>query len=447
MPAIYSFSDGSVKPQSSCVPPLIPVLVFGDKGNPLGQNDLGVPEQREAVAEIIPGPLSVMSKSGSQARITCEPRVANCLDTLKISFWVDWSGSPLLDHLELAKLKAQDGEQDSFPIKLAGHEWNCMRTGTRLFNFHLKRGDVQILFNRRSFDGVIPNARLEIGSQSCWTPGFSSVYDNFIKMIVLFGGGIVKERVSEFHMASDCIETSLQDLPVARQEQWITRAHKFSVNYDRGKFTGISVGKGDLMLRIYDKVQELRTQSTHKQPIFKEVWGMKTFDEKPVTRIEFQVRRAALREFSPKVDTLDDLKNSLSSLWHYLTNEWCRLAMAPVDTENKHQARAIIHPFWGQVQGVVWSGDSEVVRKKIYPVKDLEKIRGQLVGLVQSVAAILKREPDDIEGIIAFGQGYIESGLRRLYKDRPAEFVKRMRRKKNEGLCPFLDQEQLYVTA
>lgn len=445
MSQIYSFSGGSVKEQSSCSPPLISAQVFDCNGNPVGRNDLGVPEQREAVAEIIPGPLLITSESGSQARITCEPRVANCLDTLKISFWVDWSGSPLLDHLELAKLKAQDGEQDSFPINLAGHEWNCMRTGTRLFSFHMKRGDVQILFNRRSFDGVIPNARLEIGSQSCWTPGFSSVYDNFIKMIVLLGGGIVKERVSEFHMASDCIEISLQDLPVARQEQWITRAHKFSVNYDRGKFTGISVGKGDLMLRIYDKVQELRTQSTHKQPIFKEAWGVKEFDEKPVTRIEFQVRRTALREFSPQVDTLDDLKNSLSSLWHYLTNEWCRLAITPVDTENKHQARAIIHPFWGQVQGVVWSGDSEVVRKKIYPVKDLEKIRGQLVGLVQSVAAILKREPDDIEGIIAFGQGYIESGLRRLYKDRPAEFVKRMMRKKNEGLCPFIPNSNATV--
>ena len=276
MSQIYSFSGGSVKEQSSCSPPLISAQVFDCNGNPVGRNDLGVPEQREAVAEIIPGPLLITSESGSQARITCEPRVANCLDTLKISFWVDWSGSPLLDHLELAKLKAQDGEQDSFPINLAGHEWNCMRTGTRLFSFHMKRGDVQILFNRRSFDGVIPNARLEIGSQSCWTPGFSSVYDNFIKMIVLLGGGIVKERVSEFHMASDCIEISSQDLPVARQEQWITRAHSVS---HRGKFTGISVGviSDASYLRLVEGVQNAKT---HKQPIFKRSMGKwKEFDE------------------------------------------------------------------------------------------------------------------------------------------------------------------------
>lgn len=373
---------------------------------------------------------------GSQAGITCEPRVANNPDTLKLSLWVDWSNSSFLDRLEAFKTQVQDGEADSLPVDLGGLDWNCMRTGTSRYNYRLLRGDIRLLFNRRKADGNIPNVRIEIGSVSCWSPGYQSIYQDVIRMIELFGGGIVKERVSEIHLAADLIGVPLSALPIKEQEHWITRAHSFTMQYDRRRFSGISWGKGDFMLRIYDKVLELKN-STHKQDAFADIWGLPSFDAHPVTRVEFQIRRPVLREFKPIINTLADLQEHLDALWKYCTAEWCRLTEDAVD-RNHHQSRATTHPFWEFVHAVSWLGKNLVYRAKSYFLKDLRKIRQQAAGLGMSIAAMMGRAPDDLEGIIAFAHGCLESDLRQLFRTDKNDFISRMQRKVNAAIGPFI---------
>lgn len=192
----------------------------------------------------------LMPETEPQARISCGFAVASksCLDTLRLSMWVDWGSSNLLDRLEIVKNLAQQGEYESEPVDLAGHSWNVMRSGTSRFTFRLARGDIQILINRRKATGSIPNTRLEIGSASCWSPGFRTIYDEVVKLIELYGGAVCKERVSEVHLATDFIGQDLRALPVAKMEHWITRAYDFQPHYSRRKLTGVSVGKGDFML-------------------------------------------------------------------------------------------------------------------------------------------------------------------------------------------------------
>ncbi len=131
-----------------------------------------VKEQSSCSASQIPN-------AGSQTRITWEPRLSTGLDTLKMSFWVDFSSSNLFETLISAKNKAQDEDKDSEPVNLAGHDFNVMRTGAQMFQFRLIRGDVRILLSPRKHTSDIPNCRLEIGSLSCWTPGYNEVYKNF----------------------------------------------------------------------------------------------------------------------------------------------------------------------------------------------------------------------------------------------------------------------------
>ena len=102
------------------------------------------------------------------ARLTNASTVANCLDTLKMSFWVNWLDSKVLHQLEEAKQRAQDSDLDSEPIDLSGHTFNCSRSGTKLFKYRLVKGDVRFLFSPRKHDNNIPNTRLEVGSMSCW---------------------------------------------------------------------------------------------------------------------------------------------------------------------------------------------------------------------------------------------------------------------------------------
>lgn len=378
--------------------------------------------------------IAASKSQGSQTRITCEPIVANELDTLKLSFWIDWSNSSLLDRLEFLKSKAQEGEEQSIPVDLAGHEWNCMRSGAANFNYRLIRGDIRLLLNRRKPSDTRPNLRLEIGSLSCWSPGYLFYYNQIIELIELFGGGIIKEGISEVHLAADIIGFSLENLPIDKQDHWIARGHKFSVYHDRCNFTGIVIGAGDLMLRIYDKVEELKN-STHKQTTFADIWGLRSFDQNPVTRVEFQLRKRVLRQLKPRPDeTLDDLVKALDSIWHYCTSDWCRLTTKSVD-RNHHQSRAAIHPFWQLVQSVNWSGGNTVIRSKCCPQKDILRLRQQARGIIMSIAAIDGLPPDDIEAIIATGHKYIETDLREGFRDK-TEFMKKMQRKINESHGP-----------
>lgn len=369
--------------------------------------------------------------SGSQTRITCEPIVAHSLDTLKLTFWVEWSTSVFLDRLEIAKQIAQNGDNESEPLDVAGYQWNCMRTGTSRYNYRLVRGDIKLLLNRRKATGNIPNVRLEIGSVSCWSPGYLAIYQELTSMIELLGGAVYKERVSEAHLAADFIGISLNDLPIALQEYWITKAHRFDPHYYRRKFTGVTWGSGDLMLRIYDKVEELKL-STNKKDFFSQIWGLQESDSIPVTRVEFQIRRRILHSLSPVIATFEDLQASLNSLWKYATEDWCRLTTDEVD-RNHHQSRALPHPFWLLVQDVKWDGNIHICRVSQPPHKDITRLRQQSTGLAMSICAVHGKQPNDIEGIISCVHGCLESDMRRMYRVDKQDFIRRMERKINEA--------------
>lgn len=371
----------------------------------------------------------------AQTRISCASSVANCLDTLKINFWVEYGDLDFFDRLEEAKLKAQKDDVDSEPIELGGVDWNCMRTGTRLFSYRLVKGDVKLLLSNRKSDSTFPNTRLEIGSISCWVPGYVPTYEKIIQVIEELGGSIIKEQVSEIHLAADFIGDDINSLPLEKNELWITKAHQFALYYKRRKFTGAYVGQSNLLLRIYDKVLELRN-AAHKQLVFQKIWGVNYYDEKPVTRIEFQIRRSVLNEFHEFDSSLDKINKGLASLWRYCTTDWCRLAEETVD-RNHHQSRAVTHPWWTKVQSVEWEDTDLLFRVKRQACKNIDRVRMHGSGSYMSVAASKGCADDDIEGALILATEALHADLKNLFIRDPAEFERRMRRKKNEILGPL----------
>ena len=198
--------------------------------------------------------------------------------------------------------------------------------------------------------------------------------DHIKDLIELFGGKIRKTGVTEVHLCADFIGCEISDLGIHNFTQWITRATKFHAHYESSKFTGvsldqsfgqlgisdskfdevgiivengISVGLGDIALRIYDKVLEMKRQPS-KQSIFSSVWGQDEYNGQAVTRVEFQLRRPVLRQL--KVNTLEDLFQKAGGIWEYCTQSWSRFCTDPVDKKNRHHDRAETHPFWLQGQ-------------------------------------------------------------------------------------------------
>ena len=387
-------------------------------------------------------------------------RVRRCVDFYKTSFHVKWDGrvSDLLPILDFMKKQVQETELECIPVfKEHGFDWNLYRSGTRYYTYRIKSGDVTLLFNRRSHDQKIPNCRLEIGSLSCWSPGFYEILKRVKTFLSLHGGEVVKEIVSEVHLAADFIGTDIKTTDLDNRSHWVALARKggdhdglvvqkrdpepdpdvleFDRHYTNHHFSGVHIGKGNLMLRIYDKVAELKgSRATHKQQIFSEIWGVKNYDELPVTRVEYQLRRPKLREFSDsegnQINTAVDLVNAMKSLWGYLTSEWTRHADKPVD-RNHNQTKAKVSEFWQMVQAVVWTGVFGYVRTHPVKHRDIVMLRKQARGILMSVCASLEVKPDDIDKIVYLCQEMIEEDLHAFFEDEQA-FIKKMETKRNE---------------
>ncbi|WP_319586009.1 hypothetical protein [uncultured Desulfobulbus sp.] len=398
--------------------------------------------------------------SGSPVVQTAPYRVSRGLDFLKVSFWIEWNPqiASFLGILDFMKKQVQETEKDCIPVfKENGFDWNLYRTGTAKYSFRLRSGDITLMFNKRKSDGQIPNCRLEIGSLSCWSPGFYSIYERVKSFLAGYGAKVIKERVSEVHLAADFIGTDIKAVDLCNQDKWIIKAQSFNPHdkiplyhedqepepedldfnphYTHRKFTGVDMGKGDMMLRVYDKVTELkRSRATHKQQIFSEIWGFKQFDEQAVTRVEYQVRRPKLREFAiseeERIDTVSDLVKALRSLWGYLTTEWTRHTENPVN-RNHNQSKSKVSEFWQKVQAVVWSGMFGYVRTHPVKHRDVVQLRRQARGCLMSVCASLEVEPDDIDKIVYLCKDLIEEDLHQLFEDEQA-FKERMITKRNE---------------
>ena len=393
-------------------------------------------------------------KEGSQARITCDPtvvtgpplsdfRVHRGIDFLKVSFWLDWEGSAILERLEAQKVALQDTEfEESIPLHLYGLDWNLSRTGVRFFSYRLQGGDVVLLLSPRGSKGNMPSARLEIGSLTSQSE-LPLTLEGIRHFFTEAGVTIVKEQVSEVHLAADFIGLSIKELNLDNIDRWISRARDFIPNYQHWHFTGCSLGKGNIMLRCYDKVLELK-RSIHKQDVFAELWGCSSYDEYPVTRVEYQLRRPVLRDFRGidcmnGMNTSDELLSALSSLWRYCTQDWSKFMATVVDRDNKNHQRSVLSEFWEAVRGVVWTNAFECVRNKKTPNKDIESLRKQVRGGMMSVISFFIQDIYDFDEINRLAKKLIEEDLKAFQKDED-EFLKRMMKKRNEAVfdtCPF----------
>jgi hypothetical protein len=73
------------------------------------------------------------------------------------------------------------------------------------------------------------------------------------------------------------------------------------VLHETRKVTGISVGKNAMMARIYDKRAELGHASPDKREAEQDRWRARGWDGiEPITRVEFQLRGAALKEWGAR---------------------------------------------------------------------------------------------------------------------------------------------------
>ncbi|MCB2216118.1 hypothetical protein [Desulfofustis glycolicus] len=377
--------------------------------------------------------------SHSQAGLTRGVQLSKGLDRLKFGLYVQFESTRFFDILTDAKEEAQD-QRSQIPIRLGpdnNYDYNCHSNGRKGgYNFHLSRADVDIFISTRKDYLLTPNVWVDIGSASCWSPGYNEVIYFISKLINLWDGKIIKNSVSEVHLCTDFIGLDIETLPLQSWNRWVTRANRLHSFSDRNRFsgitltqtegtlnlhpdienddleeveTGIRIGEGDIMMRIYDKVLEIKRNGS-KQSLFASVWNKTEYNQTQVTRVEFQLRKNVLKQF--RIRSLEDLKNKQDGLWKYCTHEWARLSKDPIDRKNRHQDRAKLHGFWQLVQSVSWGTSPPTTRRKPLPQKDKYLLLDMMVGCAMNMAAIDGCKYDNIDQITMYLMGEVDTWCR-----------------------------------
>ena len=125
------------------------------------------------------------------------------------------------------------------------------------------------------------------------------------------------------------------------------------------------------MVRVYDKIAEINQQSG--KSFFFQLWGV----ENSVWRVEFQVRRARLKQGG--INTLDDMQERQGDILRELAGVHTTLR---VPTGDSNRSRWPLHPLWNALQLHVSRMMQTGLVRDIDPTQALEYLRYQFVRCV-----------------------------------------------------------------
>jgi len=151
------------------------------------------------------------------------------------------------------------------------------------------------------------------------------------------------------------------------------------VHYDGRKFTGFTFGRDAMAARLYDKSLEIAHSG---KGWMREVWGDRLDPSAPVWRLEFQLRREVLAEFS--LTTPDDVIAHRNNLWTYAM-QWLSLREP---TCGAPRTRWPVADAWSHLsRSEAGVAHSPLVRRRIREHDESVLVRG-LTGYASSLAAV-----------------------------------------------------------
>ena len=388
------------------------------------------------------------------------------LDKLEVSCWVHWEvfglGDTFLDSLGEARDQIRSNEfgRDVMEVPFDignGMSFNLSRLGAGKYPFVLKSADITILFSHHPADGRFPNCRLEVGSMSCWNPGWKDAWEKFLSLLKFNGGTLIKHNIRRGDLAVDLLECDFAETGFIDSSRWISKGSKKIHTVEEDYVPSYkSFGKGAMMLRCYDKTMELKNDSV-KSDFFNAQWAEHLgFVPEHVTRVENQLCRRVLKDLG--IHTVDDLEQNLNSIWLYCVggegqNGWSRFcsSIIPIHARrSKNHDSYSVDPLWEYIRSARFDSAPPVklVRApKPKPHFDFALARKRMASALLTVCAAwgIASHQFDLQDRRAFN--FVHDSLQeaRLY---PEDYLRKYDVKQNTyyqfGECSELDSE--YVT-
>ena len=324
------------------------------------------------------------------------------IDTLQCAYYcktfLPQSGINFWHLAEQKELIRQSKSKNPVEVTLGNTEFLLQPYGTASgYPLVIENGDFKIEFGEFNK----PNFFVTYRSQALWRESAFLLHEKFLKWITSIG--YIHYRSESLSRLDYCFDYNLPSMDFS-EDSFVSYSSKDSQHRQDGKVQTFTLGKGDIVLRVYDKVAEIKQQSD-------KVWFYLLWEQdENVWRIEWQVRKPILKQFG--IVTFDDLKNKQGDLLHYLASEHDTLRI-PADDSNS--SRWPIHPLWIDLQARIAEldhlGISRIDGEQAVIEERLERIAIAMYGYLKRIAAIrylkTQNDPMDVNGVVRFLENYI----------------------------------------
>ena len=317
------------------------------------------------------------------------------LDRLDISLYGLWPPGlfiELASRLKKARQKAERGLDGSYIVTSEGDRIEVAPTGVKhgvYCRYSMRWNGCQI----DVVDNASPSEKrlsvfVSIGSITLMKIGHQRAWDDVKSLLTCLGFETIRDVVSRVDLCVDLPDVSMRPVQeCVEDERIICRAGKYG---EFGTFETMETyyrGKGPMLVRIYDKANEVKDDPIKKAVMVKMRWGD---DQEKAVRVEFQLRRKTLaKRFS--IQSTNELFKNLGTISKWSTEKWFRLTDRRVDRKNKNQSRAKNCEFWQTVQAKFRQWTIEAIERK--PMKesevvpDFQALEKQAIGCISKIAA------------------------------------------------------------
>ena len=212
-------------------------------------------------------------------------------------------------------------------------------------------------------------------SIALWHQGAAALHQQFIDWSERLGFIAAKdESLSRVDFTFDYLLPGID----FTEDDFVSLSAKDSQHRKDRQVQTFSFGKGDVMLRVYNKVAEI-TEKSQKTWFFN-LWGGVTEN---VWRIEWQVRKDVLRRFGLRSFT--DLFEGQGDILRYLAQEHTTLR---VPNEDSNRSRWALHLLWQSLQAHIGTLQAQGVYREF---DTQEMLNARLMRIAVSVQGYLKR--------------------------------------------------------
>ncbi|GGG09642.1 replication initiation factor [Paenibacillus abyssi] len=289
---------------------------------------------------------------------------------------------PYLSRFKDLKEQAQHTGIES-TIQIGGVELTVHRSGQKLYAYRLSCKDFLIAFMENESKNNAP-VFVRFLSSFLWSYGLDEAYLRFLDWFKNLNVLISGNKLSRVDVCLDSEEISFREEDVKGVVTRATSKSKYFVNqeFTTGRqFSGFQIGRGDPMLaRIYNKTIEI--QKSGKE-WFYEIWSQHNWDSsKEVWRVEFQLRRKAIKELG--ISTYEQFILKQKELWSYLTIDWLSIRRPTTDNISRWK----IKRKWKIVQKAHLDYVPSPLIREVIKQGNLKQLLDQATGLMLSVAAI-----------------------------------------------------------